>query len=105
MFVLLATGLLLWRSLFGTNTFDSGSHFHSDATSKNPAKDNQGAPSVPEIESPSHLRSKTVSSAETVNDEGDDGVDSQVELSKSSIANHQTVENAGDVSISIDDEE
>ena len=96
--VVVGAGFLLWQYMFSNeNSFDAGEKF------KTPAKpEPTGEAEAVDIEPAQSLNPKTVSSADTISNKSDDDV---VELKKRPFSSQQTVENAGDVSISMDDEE
>ena len=97
--VLLIVGAFLWRSFFANPT-DFRSQVY-DSTNKPSSVEKEAQPES-NVEVVQSLKPQTVSAADTINNNSDDDV---VELARKPNSSDQTVENAGDISISMDDEQ
>ena len=96
--LLCLVGVFLWRNVLNeTSDFQPISEDSTTSTKQKPA-----SASAPMIETEQILKSKTVSSAETISNQNDDDV---VELRHRRLSSQKTVENAGDASVSMDDEQ
>lgn len=98
--VLLIVGALLWRSLFASPS-DFRSQGHAPPKNQSVVED-EALTNSPVIEAGQSLKPQTVSAADTISNNSDDAV---VELARKPASSEQTVENAGDVSVSMDDEQ
>lgn len=97
---LMIAGVALWRLMFSEDSsYKSHSHYKERPPEK-PTADSV-AQSIEEVPQGEALNAKTVSSSDTINNQSDDDV---IELQENPVGGKQTVETAGDVSVSMDDD-
>ena len=97
--LLCLVGVFLWNRIVNeTSDFDP-----SSVKQPTPTEDKETLPATVDYrDTKQTLMPQTVSSADTINNQSDDDV---VELKDKSLSGQKTVENAGDASISMDDEQ
>lgn len=96
--LLFLAGWFLWHKMFNHSTDFSSSEHYPDA----PPPDVEREESATGLAAEQPLQPKTVSAADTISNHSDEAV---VELKERTISTQKTVEAAGDVSVTMDEED